>query len=211
MITISEHTFDEKLINKEGFILDLGCVNFGFSVKAKEYCDNIICVDPNPKIKKAPDGIIYERAAITHNPNIKTTDFFIYSDNQACSLLNLEKDWCRLLGKIEVNLITIPEIMEKYKIKQFELIKFDIEGGEYDILNKIDWTLSKQYSVEFHDFRFMNPEYPNNNIYYEKLFNNMLNYCDIVQHEITDHEGFANGMGKNYWDSLFILKKEFHK
>lgn len=211
MITIAEHSIEEKIINKNGFILDLGCVNFGFSTKIKEYCDNVICVDPNPKIRKIPEGIIYERAAITHDSSKKNTDFYIYSDNQACSLLNLEKDWCRLLGKIEVDLITIEDVMNKYKIKQFELIKFDIEGGEYEILKNIDWTISKQFSVEFHDFRFMNPEYPNNNIYYDKLFNEMNKYCDIIQHEITDHEGFANGLGRNYWDSLFVLKKDYHK
>lgn len=211
MITLAEHTLEETIINREGFILDLGCVNFGFSLEMKKLCNNIISVDPNPKIKKAPEGIIYERAAISHDSNDKTKEFFIYSDNQGCSLLNPERDWCRLIGSIEVPLITINDIMQKYNIKQFELIKFDIEGGEYKILENIDWTISKQYSVEFHDFRFMNPNYPDNHIYYENIFKKMLNYCDIIQHEITGHEGFPLEYGRNYWDSLFILKKEFYK
>jgi FkbM family methyltransferase len=211
MITLAEHTIEETIIDKNGYILDLGCVNFGFTLEMKELCNNIICVDPNPKIKKAPEGIIYERAAISHDSSNQITEFFIYSDNQGCSLLNPEKDWCHLIGKIEVPLLTIKDVMKKYNIKQFELIKFDIEGGEYKILENIDWTISKQYSVEFHDFRFMNPNYPDNQLYYERIFENMLKYCDIKQHEITDHEGFPMGLGRNYWDSLFVLKKEFYK
>ena len=59
--------------------------------------------------------------------------------------------------------------MTKYDIEQFELIKFDIEGSEYSILENLDWTISKQYSIEFHDFRFMNPYYPHNEFYYFNL------------------------------------------
>jgi hypothetical protein len=31
MITISEHTFDETLIDQNGWILDLGCIDFSFA------------------------------------------------------------------------------------------------------------------------------------------------------------------------------------
>lgn len=211
MITLAEHTIEETIIDENGYILDLGCVNFGFTLEMKKLCNNIICVDPNPKIKKAPEGIIYERAAISHDSSDQMTEFFIYSDNQGCSLLNPEKDWCRLIGKIEVPLLTIKDVMEKYNIKQFELIKFDIEGSEYSILSDIDWTISKQYSIEFHDFRNMNPFSPNNEIYYNNLKEKMKDYCDIITHEITDHPGFPDGLGKNYWDSLFLLKRKYWK
>jgi hypothetical protein len=57
----------------------------------------------------------------------------------------------------------------------------------------------------------MNPYYPNNEIYYLKLKEKLLNYCNISTHEMTDHPGFPEGMGRNYWDSLFVLKKEYWK
>lgn len=89
----------------------------------------------------------------------KEVDYFIYNDTNGYSLLNPIRDWCQLEGKIKIPSMNIKDIMKKYGIEKFELIKFDIEGSEYEILKNIDWTISKQYSVEFHDFRFMNPKF----------------------------------------------------
>jgi len=207
MITIHEHTIEEKLIDKNGWILDLGCIDFTFAKEMRNYCDNVICVDPNPNIKKIPDGIHYENIAITHKDDVTEENFYIYDDKQGYSLLNPPRDWCQLKEIIKVPVMTIKNLMNKYGIEKFELIKFDIEGAEYEILQNIDWDISKQYSVEFHDFRFMNPHYPNNEKYYQDLFSEMSKYCDVAKHELTDHPGFPMGYGRNYWDSLFIRKK----
>lgn len=208
MITISEHTFEETLISKDGWILDLGCINFSFAREAKKYCDNILCVDPNPNIKNedVPEGIIYERTAVTHLPDVTENTFYIYNDKNGYSLLNPKMDWCQLISTITVPVCTIKSLMNKYNIQQFELIKFDIEGAEYAILDNIDWNISKQFSIEFHDFRFMNPYYPNNQIYYDRLLQKLQVVCDVVSHKLTDHPGFPEGYGRNYWDSLFIRK-----
>ena len=206
MIIISEHTIEESIIDKNGWILDLGCINFSFANEIKKYCNNVICVDPNPNIKEIPDDIIYENKAVTHLNGISIQDFFIYNYINGYSLLNPTRDWCILQNTIKVEVITLKDIMKKYDIEKFELIKFDIEGAEYKILEDMDWTISKQYSIEFHDFRFMNPYFPNNQIYYDKLLEKITNHCKIVKHERTDHPGFPMGAGNNYWDSLFIQK-----
>ncbi len=207
MITISEHTIDETLINKDGWILDLGCINFTFANDIKKYCNNVLCIDPNPNIKEIPEGIIYERMAVTHDESVNEQNFYIYNDINGYSLLNPSRDWCTLQEVITVPVCTIKSMMEKYNIDKFELIKFDIEGSEYKILENINWSISKQFSIEFHDFRFMNPYYPNNETYYDLLLDRIKDKMDIVQHQLTDHPGFPSGMGRNYWDSLFVEKK----
>src|ERR1035437_1282077 len=180
MITISEHTIEESIIKKNGFILDIGCVNFTFSLGVKKYCDNIICIDPNSNILSIPEGLIYEKSALISGDD-KSVEFFIYNDIQGYSILNPQRDWCQLVEKVKVDACNLQDIMSKYNIEQFDLIKLDIEGAEYDVLDKIDWTVSKQYSVEFHDFRNMNPFQPNNEVYYSGLFSKMLKYCDIIK------------------------------
>ena len=206
MITLSEHTIEESIIDENGWILDLGCVNFSFTNDIKKYCKNIICVDPNPEINEVPTGVFYERCAITHLDDETEQNFYIYNDVQGYSLLNPDRDCCQLQKVITVPVMSIKSLMKKYNIDKFELIKFDIEGAEYEILKNIDWSISKQYSIEFHDFRSMNPYYPNNQKYYDELIGNISDTIEIVSHVMTDHPGFPIGSGRNYWDSLFIQK-----
>jgi len=203
MITLHEHTIEESIIDKKGWVLDLGCINFGFSLAMKEYCDNIICIDPNPTIVNIPLGIHYEKAAIVIDDKSEV-DYFIYSDIQSYSLLNPKQDWCSLERVEKIKCLNFKSIMNKYGIEKFELIKFDIEGSEYEILSQMDWSITKQVSVEFHDFRFMNPHYPHNELYYESLLEKLNGKFKVMQHKKTDHPGFPLGYGSNYWDSLFV-------
>lgn len=203
---IFEHSIDVSLISNTGWVLDLGCINFNFYKEVKKLSNNIICVDPNPKIKDVPDGCIFINKAI-HNLSNKNIDYFIYEDQHGNSLFKNENDYSQLIGNIEIETISIEDIMKEYNIKQFDLIKFDIEGAEYDILSNIDFTISKQYSIEFHDFR----NFLNTDSFHEKFIENCSKYCDIIQHEKSKHAWEQVGKTFNYWDSLFTLKKEFYK
>ena len=40
MIIISEHTREESIIDKNGWILDIVCINFSFDNEIKKYCKN---------------------------------------------------------------------------------------------------------------------------------------------------------------------------
>jgi FkbM family methyltransferase len=206
MITILEHTIEETIIDKNGWILDLGCVNFLFSNEMKKFCNNIICVDPNPNIINIPEGLFYENVAVVIDENIDEIDYYIFNDIQGYSLLHMNNDFIQPINSMKIKTTTIKKIMKKYNIEKFELIKFDIEGSEYEILKNIDWGITKQISVEFHDFRNMNPNYPNNEEYYRGIFENNKHKYNFIRHEITDHPGFPFGMGRNYWDSLFVEK-----
>jgi len=201
---ICEHSIIPSLINQDGWVLDLGCVNFKFYNEVKNYTNNIICVDANPNIKDIPEGCNFINSAIISNSDIKEITFFLYEDINSNSIYLNTMDHCPVKEEIKVPCLTINEIMDIYGIKQFDLIKFDVEGAEYDILSNLDWTISKQYSIEFHDFRNFNKDVN----FYDKFIGNIINYCDIIKHEKTHHLG---GYGYNYWDSLFTLKKEFYK
>lgn len=42
--------------------------------------------------------------------------------------------------------------------------------------------------------------------HYDRLLQKLQVVCDVVSHKLTDHPGFPEGYGRNYWDSLFIRK-----
>jgi hypothetical protein len=96
-------------------------------------------------------------------------------------------------------------LMKKYKIQQFDLIKMDIEGSEYDILMEIDRPISKQITIEFHDFRNLNPYYPDNEKYYQKLMEKVGGIYEF-QDDICKKPGWMK-KHERHWDFLLRIKK----
>lgn len=206
MITLSEHTVDETRLSPHGAVLDLGCVYFGFSTEIRKYCDTVICVDPSPAVIAVPDGLIFEsKAVVPHTAQPSSIALTVYPDSFRNSVMDpLSID----VPRVHRPTVSIPDLMKKYHIRQFDLIKMDIEGAEYDILSSIDWRWAKQYSIEFHDFLGMNPYGDNYQLYYDALFASMQPYCEVLQHERTAISS-PHGDVYNYWDSVFGLKPEY--
>jgi FkbM family methyltransferase len=82
-------------------------------------------------------------------------------------------------GKEElIKIYDVKEFMQREDIKQIDLIKINIEGAEYDLLDKIIelhyHTRFKNIQVQFHDF------YPNYQVRYKKITDTLKN-----THELT--------------------------
>ncbi len=61
--------------------------------------------------------------------------------------------------EIQVEMISLPSLLERARCKQVDLLKVDIEGAEWDVLGSLterEARIIRQISVEFHDF--MDPE-----------------------------------------------------
>lgn len=208
---ICEHSIDIDLLNKNGWVLDFGCgVDFLFSKEMIKMGMQVISIDPNPKINEIPndENIHYERCALVTDENLEFIEFDIFNDTDAASCVKTQNDvfFIKKMYNTAVKATTLKKIIKKYNIEKIDVLKLDIEGAEYDFLNSIEGPIANQISIEFHDFRGMNPHYPNNNIYYEKLFDKLTKWYSIVKHEITQHPGIGGTSGLNYWDSLLILK-----
>jgi len=197
MIVIDGHTLDENLIDKGGWILDLGSLNFNFACRVNQYCKNILSFDPNPVIKYYPNKIkFYNKAVTSDYSGIK--EFFIYKNDTSASFYDTNKhDTVREI--VFVHCISIPDIMKQFNIKQFELIKIDIEGSEYEILQNIDLTISKQFSIEFHDCYGMN----NLGTSWHKNFKHKVEqYFDTSTYDIYDMSKLSDVhlvLKKDYW------------
>lgn len=204
MIKVQEHSIEESLLDN-GYVIDAGCgVDFNFSTYMADRGMQVIGIDPNPAITVSPPGVFFEnKALVAFKRDMKFTTFH---DIDAATLLHNAKDVINPSGQCDVELITLPEIFDKYRITQLEVLKLDVEGSEYEILDNIDGPIAKQISVEFHDFRNFNPHYPNNERYYSELFKKLSQWYVIAKHTIEEHGGMPTHLRMNYWDSLFILK-----
>lgn len=66
---------------------------------------------------------------------------------------------------VEIETISLPTLVARYSLPKIDLLKLDIEGAEFDLLEKVPDGLMKgigQITVEFHDFL---PTFKNQGLY----------------------------------------------
>lgn len=210
---IHGHTYESSIINKTGWVLDLGCNDF---IVTKHFLDlglKVISLDPIKEINipsellKDPNFYFLNKACV----GTKTDSIMLYYEYQAWganSLYNTPEKLHKMIdgksihghgnnplkNKYYVELTTIKQLMEEFEISQFELIKMDVEGAEYDILENLPENCSKQISVEFHDFLKLNPM--EDEILYHRLLDEKLNM----------YNRYTNESNSSLDDVLFLLK-----
>jgi FkbM family methyltransferase len=159
LINIKEHTFiDKGFSERKAVIVDLGACLGEFTREFSERFNGIeksILIEANPTnfnlieemenvnklnrfISTVPEGfeIFREDPKSPYNG----TSMFTYFENPV---------------EHKIERITVDKILEIYNIEKIDILKIDIEGAEYDLLENISQkTLDKidQITVEFHDF-----------------------------------------------------------
>jgi FkbM family methyltransferase len=215
--TYDFHTYEPELISNGGWALDLGCNNFIFTTHLIELGLKVIAIDPIKNInipdnlKNNPNFIFIQKACVGIKDANKKL-YYEYNEFGANSLYNTPELLHRpengghsknpFKEKYYVDVITIQEIMNEYSINQFEIIKIDIEGGEYEVLDNLPYKCSKQITIEFHDFLGLSPA-KNIEEYHKNLPNNLKHY--FLSYEQL--EPLKNSESQQYQrdDSLYIL------
>jgi len=188
--TIHEHSVMLSLLPDGANILDIGCRGFLFANYFGERGDKVYPVDIDNF-----SGRHYFQCAISDFDG----DVFITRSNdpQATSISKT------LLVSPYMETETVGSrklsTFSKFVGVQFwDLIKMDVEGSEYQIIMSLDKAPAKQLSIEFHMHTGVYGHYEMT-LMEDKL--KALGYYP-AKHEMTSE----HGAGKNYWDSLWILK-----
>lgn len=199
------HSVVVDRIQEGSWVLDAGCRRYDFvdAILHLEKGCKVLAVDPDPKAKqKRGKEVTFIQAAlmskykksISINTTKDPSTFFVPETRYKVRRQDLPKTF-------ESPVVTIPMLMKQYKIKEFSVVKFDIEGSEYDILLNWPGPIADQISVEFHDaYPGRNP-FPNPEQYYKLLFKHLKQWYDIVSHKKS-----GPMWAVNYWDSLFVRK-----
>lgn len=166
------HTYEPNLITEGGWALDLGCNDFIMTDHLLGMGLKVIAIDPIktihiPEIILNDPNFIYLQKACVGIKIENTVQYYEYSQWGANSIINTpdklhDKENLGhannpLKDVYPVETTTIQEIMETYGVKQFEYIKIDVEGAEYEILENFPKKCTKQMSVEFHAFLGLTP------------------------------------------------------
>lgn len=168
-VTVNEHTFFPEKLSKNPVIVDLGCSEGGFfnSFKNQFEYGTFIGIEASPinyeKIKHLNNNntFIVNAAICSEHRDDKEISFvaaindgsigsFVF-DESSIALAKSEN----IIQRFNVSTIKISDIFEKYNVEKIDLLKVDIEGAEWELLESLDELLLNkinQISVEFHDF-----------------------------------------------------------
>lgn len=151
-------------INNLDTVIDIGA-NVGLFAKYMYSKDSrkVVLVEANPKLENNIKNILdddYSRSSIYLSPifSEKKTVTFNYSDsNSAIGSIAFDStkgvDYESLTNSIELETITLDEIIEKEGIERISLLKCDIEGGEYDLIPSLtdkQMSMIDKFMIEIH-------------------------------------------------------------
>lgn len=218
VVTHNTHTYEPNLIVKGGWALDLGCNDFLIVRHLLSLGLKVIGIDPIRNIGVPKDlaenpNFIYLQKACVGIKQTNTKTYYEYNAWGANSIYNTPEMLHRpenkghannpLKTSYEVELTTIGELMEVYDIKQFELIKIDTEGAEYEILENLPKKCAKQLSVEFHDFLDLTP-IKDVELYHKQLLEKLDDYF-LSYEQLEPLKGSTTQFQRD--DTLYVLKE----
>jgi FkbM family methyltransferase len=149
------HTFLPDLIRPDGAVFDLGLGEGQFSARVAARCGQVFGLEPDPihtsglalpaNVTVLPKAIGAKRGRRRLHLNREKCSSLHYSDADA--------------GALEVEAITLSDVLALTPNERIDLIKIDIEGEEIRILRHTAAAVFArvvQMTVEFHDF--LDPE-----------------------------------------------------
>ena len=147
--------YQKKIINVIDFGFHAGQLENSIrSIYSNKY--RMVAFEANPIFKKIKKGKLYNYLIAKESG--KTKDFWLDENNSGASSAIFKKK----SKKIKVKTISLYDAYKLSHFKTIDLLKIDIEGSEYEILNKSSLNFLKkntlQIAVEFHAFLNINLE-----------------------------------------------------
>ncbi|MDP8230796.1 MAG: FkbM family methyltransferase [Candidatus Gorgyraea atricola] len=205
--SISRHTFINNL-DKGSVVVDLGASRGNFSKEiAEKYCYSmLVLVEGNPELSvglkaffKDNDAIKVVNAVIGGETR-DSIKFYLSESPSSSSLFRPFSELNKVKSEINAKMLTLNDIFSICGIRKIDLLKMDIEGAEWDVLERFseeDFNKIEQISVEFHDF--IEPGLKARTKHCIKK-NKKLGYC-FVNMGVNYRDGIT------YKDCLFYKKK----
>lgn len=154
------------LLNKESIVYSFGIgedISFDLAIAEKHQCP-VHCFDPTPKsirwIKQQslPTSIQFQEYGIASHSGM--VDFYLPQNPDHVSGSLIQQKNIDTKQKVTVQMKSLKDIMTELNHTFIDVLKMDIEGSEYEVLEDIiqqDIAIH-QILVEFHDRFFPNPQ-----------------------------------------------------
>jgi FkbM family methyltransferase len=151
-------------INDLDTVIDIGA-NVGLFAKYmySKGSKKVILVEANPNLESNIKNMLdddYNRSSVYLSPIFsekKKVTFNYSSSNSAIGSIafnsSMGVDYDSLTNQMELETITLDEIIEKENLERISLLKCDIEGGEYDLIPSLtdkQMSMIDKFMIEIH-------------------------------------------------------------
>ena len=184
---VDNHSLAPSLL-RGGWCLDAGSRGLRLAKWLVVQGCKVIALDPGED--DAAEGVIAHKAALVHSA----------LSGRNVTLMEMDDKEARYISPQggSVYGISIPVLMHDYKIDKWDLIKLNIEGSEYDILDEIGGPISKQIVFSFHE----HTDRARGRAECDRIIDKLRQWYDI--HNQVWEQRYS--CRENYWDILAIEK-----
>ena len=198
---VAEHTI-ACLPKSSGMVLDVGCRHFDFSKAMLDRGYSVVVVEADDKVvpMKHERFRFGNHALVSETQNGKTQTLVKFGNGTANHLLDVRGE---VPKNKTMNLavgLSITALTELYEVEQWDVIKLDCEGAEYDVLLEWPGSVTQQITVEFHEHTGANVR---GKVVYDDILKHLSQWYKVIQHEKSVRHCLST---PNYWDTLLIRK-----
>lgn len=198
MLTIVDnHSVDLASLGKKTNVLDVGSRGLRFARFFAERWHRVIALDPGES--EVAEGVEVYKLALVGKPSDSGDGKLILTEDREARYVipaNAETDRPYLLVKC----VTLPEFMKLVGVQEFDLMKLNCEGVEFDILDNLHAPVARQIVVSFHEHC---SHARRGRQAVDNLIAKLGCWYDVVRH-VWD-ERYSAGM--NAWDSVLVRRE----
>lgn len=195
---IDNHSVRTDLLRPSRSVLDVGARGFRFARAMMDRGMNVIALDPDPTVEDPHiNGVTYMRTGLIGGPLDMGAVLVMHPDPEARHVSGPLAH--THFPTVPVECTTMPALMEKLGMVEWDLVKLNCEGAEYDILQRWGGPWARQVVVSFHEHT---PQ-RRGKAEVKKCIELMRQWYEPVQHI----ESARYGAGMNWWDTLLLLKE----
>jgi FkbM family methyltransferase len=197
---LAEHTVDLRRLPVAPVVLDAGSRGFDFTNEILRLRPkaNVFAIEADPDlVEEIPAGVTLIKAALVGTKQKPLENYYVSSRGGFSNSLVFLPAGVEATKKVPV--ITIADIMAQYGIFKWDLVKLDIEGSEFDVLERWPGPVADQITVEFHDY------FDDHNRWGDAWFNNLLAGPLSAYTAVKNDKYPIDDLHFGHWDSLFTL------
>jgi FkbM family methyltransferase len=186
LLTVDNHSFCPGLLTK-GPILDAGSRGLRLSKWFAERGHRVVALDAGED--ESAEGVTFYKMALV---GAKHAGSFV-------KLIRTDDLEARYIGPADaqgdrVPAVSLPFITNMMGVDKWDLVKLNIEGSEYDILEELDRPLARQIVFSFHE----HTERARGREACDKIIAKLSEWYD-VHNQVWEQR---YGCRENYWDCL---------